>query len=111
MPPESERQTIGRLSRQGVFDVNLYVFTKKDFDYQKSNESLDRINVGNARPFTTNVAVDPKDFPKLLKAAYAKSKFKDYAGKWRLNVLRAKNVNKGNTIAKWKTDIFFKTKA
>ena len=98
-------------SRQGVFDVNLYVFTKKDFDYQKSSESLDRINIGKARPFLTNVEVAPKDFPRLLKAVYEKSKFKDYAGKWRLNVLRAIAVNKGNSIAKWKSDIFFKTKA
>jgi hypothetical protein len=98
-------------SRQGVFDVNLYVFTKQPFDYKDSSDSLERINVGRARPFLTNVEVAPKEFPKALKAAYANSKFKDYNGKWRLNVLRAKDVNKGNSIAKWKSDIFFKTKA
>jgi hypothetical protein len=97
-------------SRQGVFDVNLYVFTKEKFDYKESSESLARINVAEKSGFSTNVEVDPKDFPKTLKAAYEKSKFKDNTGKWRLNVLRAKDVNKGNSIAKWKTDIFFKTK-
>ena len=98
-------------SRQGVFDVNLYVFTKEKFDYRESSDSLGRINVAEKTPFSTNVEVAPKDFPKPLKAAYEKSKFKDDSGKWHLNVLRAKDVNKGNAIAKWKTDIFFKTKA
>jgi hypothetical protein len=98
-------------SRQGVFDVNLYVFTKKDFDYKSSKGSLDRINVIEEGPYLTNVQVAPEDFPKPLKAVYEKSKFKDYAGKWRLNVLWGKDVNKGNSIANWKTDIFFKTKA
>jgi hypothetical protein len=46
-----------------------------------------------------------------LNAAYEQSKFKEDTGKWRLNVLRAKDVYKGKSIAKWKTDIFFKTKA
>ena len=98
-------------SRQGVFDVNLYVLTKQEFDYKNSSDSLQRINVDEKSGFTKNVEVDPKDFPKALKAAYEKSKFKEDSGKWRLNVLRAKDVNKGNSIAKWKTDIFFKTKA
>jgi hypothetical protein len=67
--------------------------------------------VSEKTPFSTNVEVVPKEFPKALNAAYEKSKFKDDSGKWHLNVLRAKDVNKGNAIAKWKTDIFFKTKA
>jgi hypothetical protein len=98
-------------SRQGVFDVNLYVLTKKDFDYKVSSDSLKRINWSDREHFKNNVEVSPKDFPKSLKAAYEKSTFKDDTGKWKLNVLRAHQVNKDNAIAKWKTDIFFKTKA
>ncbi len=96
-------------SRQGVFDVNLYVFTKTDFDFESSNDSLKRINV--AKPHgASNVTVATDAFPKSLKDRYAASAFKDYAGAWRLNVLRAKQVNKDNTIATWKEDIFFATK-
>ena len=98
-------------SRQGDFDVNLYVLTKKDFDYKDSSDSLKRINWNDSEHFTTNVEVSAKDFPKPLKAAYEKSSFKEDAGKWKLNVLRARQVNKDNAIAKWKTDIYFKTKA
>jgi hypothetical protein len=98
-------------SRQGVFDVNLYVLTKKDFDYKESSDSLKRINWSDSEHFNTNGDVTAKDFPKTLKAAYEKSSFKDDAGKWKLNVLRARQVNKDNAIAKWKTDIYFKTKA
>jgi hypothetical protein len=79
--------------------------------YKNSSDSLNRINWSDTEHFKSNVAASPKDFPKSLKAAYEKSTFKDDTGKWKLNVLRAHQVNKENAIAKWKTDIFFKTKA
>jgi hypothetical protein len=96
-------------SRQGVFDVNLYVLTKKPFDFEASGDSLRRINWAKS-DLATNVAVKPEGFPKTLKDRYAASAFKDDAGEWRLNVLRTKQVNKDNTIATWKEDIFFATK-
>jgi hypothetical protein len=95
-------------SRQGVFDVNLYVLTKKKFDYKGSGDSLKRIN-WSRDGLLPNVKVKPESFPKSLKAVYDKSRFKGYSGVWYLNVLRANGVNRGNTIAKWKKDIFFKT--
>jgi hypothetical protein len=97
-------------SRQGVFDVNLYVFTQKSFDYKGSGDSLRRINFPKNPRIKTNVKVDPKTFPEPLKAAYEKSKFKDFAKPWYLNVIRVEEVNRGNAIAKWTKDIFFKTR-
>jgi hypothetical protein len=95
-------------SRQGVFNVNLYVLTKKQFDYKGSGDSLKRINWRKSG-LLANVKVKPESFPEALKAVYDKSRFKDDAGVWYLNVLRTRQVNKGNTIAKWKKDIFFRT--
>ncbi len=96
-------------SRQGVFDVNLYVLTKKEFDYAASADSLKRINwkEGGLNP---NVAVKPAIFPKTLRAEYDKSPFKGDEAEWKLNVLRVKAVNSGDSIATWKDDIFFRTK-
>lgn len=97
-------------SRQGVFDVNLYVLTRKPFDYDKSSDSLKRINFVNAADTLDNVDAKIAGFPKTLKAVYDKTAFKDTKGDWILNVLRTHEVNKGNTIAKWERDIFFSTK-
>lgn len=96
-------------SRQGVFDVNLYVLTKKDFDYQKSGDSLKRINWSET-DLKRNVLVAPSSFPDTLKELYAKTRFKHDAGNWRLNVLRTRQTNRGNAIARWTEDIFFKTR-
>lgn len=96
-------------SRQGVFDVNLYVLTRKEFDFAASNDSLRRINW--ARGLETNIPVAPDSFPAALKDAYGKGVFKGSAEKWFLNVLRTRGVNQGNSIATWAEDIFFRTKA
>jgi hypothetical protein len=98
-------------SRQGIFDVNLYVLTKQKFDYRASRMSLKRINWHKDPTLRQNVKVKPKSFPKSLNEVYDKSKFKGDTGTWYLNVLRTQRVNRGNAIAKWKTDIFFKTRA
>ena len=96
-------------SRQGVFDVNLYVFTRTPFDYAASGDSLRRINWKDARTLK-DVEVDVSSFPKLLKEARARGAFKDLGGAWRLNVLRGSQVNKDNAISTWTEDIFFKTR-
>jgi len=98
-------------SRQGVFDLNLYVLTKEEFDYKASSSSLKHINWRNDPFIKRNVEVKAHSFPKSLEKVYEKSKFKDYTGTWYLNLLRTEQVNRGNAIAKWKTDIFFKTRA
>jgi hypothetical protein len=98
-------------SRQGVFDVNLYVLTKTEFNYDASGDSLRRINWQKGARLRRNVPVKTESFPEPLKKVYAKSKFKGYAGTWYLNVLRTHRVNRDNAIAQWTTDIFFKTRA
>ena len=97
-------------SRQGVFDVNLTLLTGQPLDYEESSASLKKINWAKNRSLRTNVRVDVADFPKALAKAYGKTKFKGDTP-WYLNRLTAKRVNKGNTIAKWKTDVFFRTKS
>jgi len=96
-------------SRQGVFDVNLTVLTKKEFDYAASGDSLKKINWVDGH-LLQNVTVKPESFPPTLKAEYAKSAFKGDTGEWKLNVLRTYRVNEGNTIMTWKEDVFFRTK-
>lgn len=97
-------------SRQGVFDVNLYVLTRKSFDFEASGESLKKINWSEG-VYDRNVEVKVDSFPKTLKAVYERGAFKAYDGKWFVNVLQTRRVNEGNTIATWKEDIFFRTKA
>ena len=94
--------------RQGVFDVSLTLFTKDHFDYRASGETLRRLNWVD-RNYLENVPVFSADFPATLKKAYEKSVFKDDRGRWHVNVLYARGVNQGNSIATWKTDIFFAT--
>lgn len=95
-------------SRQGVFNVSLYVLTKDHFDYRTSGDSLQRMNWKD-EGFRENVAVNSADFPKTLADAFGKGGFKDAPGRWHLNVLRAYGVNRNDSIATWKRDIFFAT--
>jgi hypothetical protein len=97
-------------SRQGVFDVNLYVLTKRKFDYVASRGNLARINNYKNKYIRTNVPITPVAFPEVLQNAYRESRFKGYTGRWYLNLLQGPQVNRNNSIAKWKTDIFFKTR-
>lgn len=96
-------------SRQGVFDVHLYVFTKNEFDYESSRGSLDRMSWSETH-LLRNVPVVPASFPVTLREVYAKTRFKDDAGEWRLNILRTRETNKHNSISKWNEDVFFRTK-
>jgi hypothetical protein len=96
-------------SRQGVFDVNLTVLTRKKLDYKKSAAALRKINwIGSN--LKKNVKVSREDFPKELAAAYQKSSFKGLKEKtWYLNVIETRNTNRGNTIANWESDVFLAT--
>ena len=96
-------------SRQGVFDVNLTMLTRKKIDYKKSANSLTKINWTGAN-LKKNVKVSRDDFPKTLTAAYKKSSFKASRAKaWYLNVIETRNTNRGDTIASWDSDVFFAT--
>lgn len=95
-------------SRQGVFDVTLYVLTRDHFDFRTSGDSLRRINWLD-EGYETNVAVSAGEFPGALAKAYGRSAFADRGGTWHLNVLHGYGVNEGNSIAAWSRDIFFAT--
>ena len=100
-------------SRQGVFDLNLYVFTDKEFDYRSSRAALDKINTTSPRRLKKNVDVDMKDLPKSLRDQIAKTA--DPAIKanaeWKANLVRTRETNKGNAIATWDEDVFFTLRA
>jgi hypothetical protein len=95
-------------SRQGVFDVQLAVFTRDYFDYDASDETLRRIAWSPA-DFKRNVPVLPHKFPPLLGAAYSKGGFAGEVQAWKLNLLEGSGVNQGGTIASWTDDLFFAT--
>jgi hypothetical protein len=97
-------------SRQGVFDVTLYAFTRDLFDFRRSGESLRRINWKD-KGYQSNVAVGPELFPSALSKAYEKGGFAGRGGRWHLNVLQGIGVNQGDTIATWPDDLFFATVA
>lgn len=97
-------------SRQGVFDLNLYVLTKNQFDYESSSDSLRRIRFARGE-YRKNVAVEAAGFPKLLREQVRKGRLERTNGQWFLNVLRTRRVNEGEAIMAWKEDIFFQTKS
>jgi hypothetical protein len=123
-------------SRQGVFDVSFFIFTKQELDYEASSGSLEKINwspdVPKVRPFqlrrpstgrtplldiakesirNKNRKLKISDFPPGLKRAYSQSVFKRDEGPWVLNVIKADRVNENNSIASSSEDLFFKTRA
>ena len=96
-------------SRQGVFDVNLHVLTRKELDYKASDATLKKLNWWS-KNYKKNVAITTKTMPETLKKVFMKSVWKDKVGTWNYNNIRCSNVNKGDTIGKWKKDVFFNTK-
>ncbi len=96
-------------SRQGVFDVNLYLFTDRDFDHRQSKGVLEKINANFPSNLKYNVSVRAGQLPKSLVQQLAKiadptiKKVK----RWKANLVRTKGTNRGNTIASWKEDVFF----
>jgi len=95
-------------SRQGVFDLNLYLLTQEPFDYTASDQSLNKIN-WTAREFHRNIPVKFSSFPKKLKDTYQKTASNGADSSWYLNVLGAKDVNQAIPISTWNEDVFFKT--
>ena len=97
-------------SRQGVFDLQLYLLTDKKLNYRNSAESLKKLNWKDYG-YKRNVNVPSKnllsDVTKLLK----NSAYFNQTDNWYLNVLRCEQVNAGNSIATWKQDIYLYTHA
>jgi hypothetical protein len=96
-------------SRQGVFDVDLTVLTRKKIDYKRSAANLAKINwIGSN--LKKNVKVSRDHFPDPLAAAYTQSSFKGLTEKtWYLNVIETRRTNHQNSIANWDSDVFFVT--
>lgn len=93
-------------SRQGVFDVNLYVLTRQPFDYGDSKQMLERINWRQARS-KKNVSIRPKQLPRSLHRVFGEGRIPIGAEPWHVNNLRGWRVNHDNAIAAWEDDIFF----
>jgi hypothetical protein len=96
-------------SRQGVFDVNLHMLTRNKLDYDESAATLARLNWAS-RAYKRNVKLTSRRMPDTLTRVFGKSVWKDKIGNWRYNNLRCSQVNKGDSIRKWKEDITFVTK-
>ena len=106
-------------SRQGVFGVNVWMFTKDKIDSKKCDPIFAQLAVGKSQSLdkitlrgdyqSENVSVKSQDFPaplaKLLKnTQYEKVK---NTKQWNLSLIRSKAVNQKIKIADWKTDLFF----
>lgn len=96
-----------------AFELNMYVLTKKEFDYKASEGALKKIGWGvkYSDLLMHNVEVNSNAFPQTLKNVYQKSAFKGVNAKWFLNRIHVDKVNEGKALAKWKEDFFLKVKA
>jgi hypothetical protein len=92
-------------SRQGVFDLNVYVLTSTPLDYEASSDSLARINYASGQ-LEKNVAVAADQFPPELAKAFEQHEFAEAPPVWHLNLLNCYDVNRDDSIAGWKEDIF-----
>jgi len=96
-------------SRQGVFDLNLYVFTENEFDYKESNSALKKINYTSPRRLKKNVDVALNDLPETLRKQLTAKGDDSVKGQkvWKANLVRTKDTNSGDAIASWTEDVFF----
>jgi len=92
-------------SRQGVFDVNLHVLTKRRLNYRTSGKVLKQINWSN-NASTRNYRLYNASVPKSLQHVFAKSRFETDRRFWFYNNIRGKKVNRDNAIAGWENDVF-----
>ncbi|MEM7384220.1 MAG: DUF2330 domain-containing protein, partial [Verrucomicrobiota bacterium] len=98
-------------SRQGQFDLNLYVFTSEKFDFRKSKGQLAKLNWNPPAHQKTNVKASSSDLPASLKEALEKAAPGiQHRKSWKANLIRTSRVNKGKSIAAWKEDVFFSTR-
>jgi len=96
-------------SRQGVFDLNLYVFTDKDLDFKRSSGALKKINHSPPPRLKKNFDVKFASLPKSLRKQIenkADAGLKTQA-RWKANLVRSKDTNQHNAIASWDEDVFF----
>ena len=92
-------------SRQGVFNVNLHVLSRRKLDYSASHRVLQRINWSNDK-VARNYRLSKRKIPDSLRAVLAKSILKIDQEVLFYNNIRGTDVNSNNTIAQWKADVF-----
>ena len=95
-------------SRQGVFDLNLFVLTDTPLDYTASSDALTRINWGDTG-LLKNIKVNSDSFPTALAAVYKNKAGEAKSDAWYLNVIGSHRVNDENAIAGWTSDVFLDT--
>lgn len=105
-------------SRQGMFELNVWLLTKNKIDLEKSSGVYH--NVGAVRPekldgvfhrsgFNDNVAVKKSAMPDSLKTVLNESQETAVSevNDWNLSVLRSPALNQRTKIKDWKSDVFF----
>jgi len=105
-------------SRQGMFELNVWLLTKQKIDREKSFGVYH--NVGAVRPekldgafhrpgFNDNVAVKKSEMPDSLKTVLNESQESAVSevNDRNLSVLRSPALNQRTKIKDWKSDVFF----
>jgi len=95
-------------SRQGEFDLQLFVMSGTPLDYKASMPTLDRMDWASPELYR-NVTVKPDQFPQSLGKAYAQKGMAGAPDTWYLNAIGCFGVNQDNSIAQWKKDVFLVT--
>lgn len=106
-------------SRQGVFGVNVWMFTKNKIDSVRCDPIFAQLAVEKSRQFKDatlrgnyrleNVSVKSTEFPSPLEKIILDAQHEAIKGtvQWNLSLIRSEMVNHKVKIANWKTDLFF----
>ena len=94
-------------SRQGVLDVELTTLTADPVDVKASADVLKNLN-WRQHVSLRNVVVQADHLPKDVKKIITTGDVGE-AGTWYVNRFECHDVNDGDSIAKWKSDVFLKT--
>jgi hypothetical protein len=99
-------------SRQGLFDVNLWVISTRPLDARavQNAEIYRKLNAG--APFMQPAPLGPNDVSPALAETLKKLSIPDAmsaGGPWYFSYIRGERVNKDNAISAWDRDIFLVT--
>ena len=94
-------------SRQGVFDVELTTLTAEPVDVKASAGALKNLN-WRPRASRSNVMVDAEHLPKELTKIISTGEV-GATDTWYVNRFECHDVNRGDSIATWKSDVFLRT--
>jgi hypothetical protein len=98
-------------SRQGIFDVNLWVLTRGSTVKQSDNgEVFGRLNGRLILSTPVEVSKLPERVRTVLKEAEFAPRKSDTEGTWNFALLRCDQVNQRVPISTWKEDVFLSVK-